>query len=373
MPIIERLEDPGQFTVSLDASSAPPTLLTSIDVFDHIVIMPNRVLDPDLHADADLKGRARYAGVVLEKEYDRAAEIYTIRGQGMSWWLGDSQGNGPILFQNLSYDAETVDNILDLGDNGGILPPAVTPGTITTTDVGSFTGDFEEADRPIDALRTVAAALNLSWRVNPNGTLDACLRTRDDVFRTTADAIKYAIVRDNWGFDSEIRSVEAERFTTRFDGRNYATRAILIGEQFDGARQIDDYKDRASIPYKDIHGNEMVWNVPVTIPQTDPNIDIDTWFDRQLEDWNLDLETEVDALEEQFANGQAMVGDHFLVYDPPSIRDEENGIWHRGRFVPFRIIQAKEAEWYLRTGMDVLCRHKDASWSSLSKFVRWER
>jgi hypothetical protein len=373
MPVTEHLEDPGRFTIELDAAMAPPNLLTSIRQFDHMVILPQRMLHPNLYADADLLATARYAGVVLEKEYDRRREIYRIMGQGLARWLGDSQGNGPTLAANVSYSAATVDEVLDLIANGGILPPAITPGTITTTGVGTFTGDFQEATTCIQALREVTAALNLTWRINPDGTLDACLKTRDEVFRTTSSAIQYAVVRDGWGSDPLIRSVEAETFLTRVDATDYATRIIHVGANFDGSNQILAFRNRSSIPYLDIHGNEMVWSVPITTPPSDVTIDIDTWFDRQFEDWDVSFETEIDALEEEFANGQAHVGDYFFVHDAPSLRDEANGRWHRGFYRPFLRLQATEADWHLRASNDVLCRHSDGTWTRVSKYVRAER
>lgn len=374
MPVVERLEDPGQFTLELDAAMAPPNLLTSIRQFDHIVILPQRMLHPNLYAGADLLGAARYSGVVLEKEYDRKNEVYTIRGQGMVRWLGDSSGNGPTLAENISYSAASLTTVLAPIASGGILPPAITPGTITTTGVGTFTGDFEEVTTCIAALREVTSALNITWRINPDGTFDACHRDRDEVFRTTSAAIQYAVVRDGWGSDPSLRSVEAEAFKTHLDARNYATRLIQVGENYDGSNQIVSFKNRTSIPYKDIHGNEMVWSVPISSPPSDPTIDVNTWYTRQFEDWDVSIGTEIDVLEEEFANGQAHVGDWFYVHDAPSIRDETNGVWHRGFYRPFRRLQATYAEWYVRASNDVLVRHgADGTFTRLSKFVRAEK
>jgi hypothetical protein len=92
-----------------------------------------------------------------------------------------------------------------------------------------------------------------------------------------------------------------------------------------------------------------------------------------LDDWDEEIAIVVEALEEEFANGQAMVGDSFFVHDDPSVRDETNGVWHRGQFYPFKIIQATRAEWYLRDGMDVLYRDYEGVYTRLTPWVRWER
>jgi len=373
MSIIERVEDPGRFTIPLDPDLTPEAVLSTVVRYGHIVILPNRPLDVELHADADILASARYAGPVLEKNRDQKSGVYYIRGQGMARHLGDAIGNGPILFQNITYTAETIDNIFAQVSAGGILPPAVTAGTITTTGVGTYTGGFEEADRPIDAIRKVAADLNLSWRVNPAGTIDVCLASRDEVFRTTSAAIKYAVVPRGFGVGGSLRSVEIDRLESSIDATNYATRIVQVGEQFDGSRQVLDFQDRATIAEKDIHGNELVWNAIMPGPVVDVSTDRSTWFARQLADWSEDQELTVDALEEELASGQAMVGDSYFCWVPPVVRDETNGIWHRGRLYPFQIIQAKEAEWFLRRGMAVLYRAGDAVYTDLTKYVRWER
>jgi hypothetical protein len=369
MPLIEVVEDPGRFEIPLKVDVTPESVLAKVAPHGHIVVCPNRVLHPNAHADADILDMARYTGVVLDKKRDAKAGRYSIHGAGLAWWLDKA-----VLFLNTDYDtATTVDEILALIVNGGILPPAIEPGTITTTGVGTWPGgNFEEAETSLSALRTVAASMQLSWHVKPNGTLDACLKTRDEVFKTTLSAITHVLTPEAWGDDPLLKGVEATKFVTRYDATNYVTRVVLIGEQFDGSNQIIDFQNRDSIPEKDLHGNEAVINVAVSQPPTDTTISTDAYFDDMLDEWNTDLSIEFEALQWELGNGTVKVGDHIGVWAPPSIVDDTNKRWHRGRYMGLKLLPVSEFETKLRRGMDVLYRDKDAVYTVLTPYVDWE-
>lgn len=369
MPLHERIEDPGRFTIPLRLDHTPEAVLAKIVKRGHIVVMPGRLLSPNVYADADILANARYTGIVLEKERLTNQNTYNIRGAGLVRWLADA-----VLFFNTAFTtATTVDEILALIADGGILPPAIPPGTITTTDVGTWPGgNFEEADTSLKALRTVALAWNLAWKVNPDGKLDAGLATRDEVFKTTLAAITHVLTPEGWGDDPLLKGVEAVRFVSRLNAENYATRVVLVGEQFDGERQIIDFKDRATISEKDLHGNEAVVNVEVQQPPTDGDISLTQYFDSMLAEFDEEVEIEFEALQWELSNGIIRVGDHLGVYAPPSVVDEANKRWHRGRYMALRLIQLTEYVTKLHRGMDVLFRDKDATYTVLTPYVDWE-
>lgn len=369
MPLHERIEDPGRFTIPLRLDHTPEAVLAKIVKRGHIVVMPGRLLSPNLYTDANILAAARYTGIVLEKERLVESNTYNVRGQGLVRWLHDA-----VLFNNTTYTtATTVDEILTQISSGGILPPAIEAGTITTTGVSTWPGgNFEEADTSLKALRTVALALNLSWKVNPDGTLDACLATRDEVNKTTLAAITHVLTPEGWGDDPLLKGIEAVRFVSRLNADEYATRVVLVGQQFDGERQIIDFKNRTSIPEKDLHGNQAVINVEVQQPPTDTSIDIGTWFDSMLAEFDEDVEIEFEALQWELSNGIIRVGDHLGVYAPPSVVDETNKRWHRGRYMALRLIQLTEYVTKLRRGMDVFFRDKDAVYTRLTPYVEWE-
>lgn len=369
MPLYERVEDPGRFTIPLRLDHTPESVLATIVKRGHIVVMPGRLLSPNLHSDAEILANARYTGVVLEKERLAESNVYNIRGQGLVRWLADA-----MLAQNTAYTtATTVDQILALIASGGILPPAIRPGTITTTGVAAWPGgNFEEADTSLDALRTVAAALDLVWRVNPDGTLDACLSSRDEVFKTTLSAITHVLTPEGWGDDPLLKGVEAVRYVSRLNADKHATRVVVVGQNYDGSRQIVAFKDRTSIPEKDLHGNQAVINVAVETPPTDQTISISQYFDSMLAEYDQDVEIEFEALQWELSNGLVRVGDHIGVYAPPSVVDESNKRWHRGRYMGLRLIQLTEFETKLRRGMDVLFRGWDGTYTRLTPYVEWE-
>jgi hypothetical protein len=66
------------------------------------------------------------------------------------------------------------------------------------------------------------------------------------------------------------------------------------------------------------------------------------------------------------------VGDHLGVYAPPSVVDEANKRWHRGRYMGLVLLQLTEYVTKLRRGMDVLYRDSDAVYTRLTPYVAWE-
>ena len=374
MPVNERFEDPGSFQVRLDPELAPlDEVLNQVDVMGHIVVTPQWHPNPGLYAEADLLAAARYSGVVLETEWGTAD--LSIRGAGNVWHLGDSFGNGPILADSVEYSADSISDVFKAATTGGVLPPAITAGTVTTTGAGTYTGTFYASATALECVRTVTAALDLHWRINPDWSIDVCLATRDDVFTVTAPTV--VATRRGFGSDPTYHGVEPTRMKSSTNATRWVSRSVIESVDYAGARSIASFENLASIPYFDPQGNELVRNVVQSGPTNNVS-GFDTFHSRTLDDWTTFDGEELSTRQYEFSQ-PFQVGDYIYVYDPPSgFFDAANEIQYRGQYIWPQIERVIEDEWPIVKGMGVYYRPSAASvttddWIDLSRYVRWDQ
>lgn len=328
--VSERFEDPGQFRIDFDEAIADvPEVLTSLNELGHIIITPQWIPHPEDFTESAFLGMAYYTGVVLVPEWKTGS--LSVWGQGLEWWLGN-EDTGPILFSRLSFDAATLDELFaSTASSDGLLPPGVAAGTITTTGVGTYTGEFDADTFSIEALRTVSEALDVHRRINPDFTVDACLATRDDVYQVTTPA--QILVRRGFGEDPRTGSVEAARVEYRRDGSKFISRAIVVDEAYDGSHTIPAFKNRSTNPYYDGRNNQFVRNARFPRPSSD-DISVDTYLQRQLDQWNVTDNERVDVADYVTVHdGTFRVGDYVGVFDPPKFIDYDNEHIHRGETI----------------------------------------
>ena len=379
MSIREIYDNPGQWTVEL-LPDTPPDTLKAISELDHLVIHAQGIADGHLNRfdDASLKAEARYAGPILEIEFED--QPFTIRGQGMQWHLGDSIGHGPIFAEERAFAADTLQTVVDDFSAGGIIPASLTQGTVTNPGSGTYTGTFYPADLSIDAFRTVMKALDCHYRINPDGTVDAGPTTSNEVYLVDeSGGGKLAVaIRTGWGSDPLRVSIEAQRTRTARNAINWVSRVVVVDDAFDGSNTIATFKDRTTNPYFDILGNPLIRNRKVTRPASD-TIDLDIYLDSELEQADLELGVDIDLNQWEIADGKIEVGDFMWIYDPQAgITDETNEIQHRGMRIYPRRIRILEADWPLTKGMGVYVRPGGAAitsndWIDLTPYVAWER
>ena len=325
MPVTERLEDPGSFSIALDANEVPFDEIRLMKELGQIIITPAWFLHPELFAESDLIAAARYSGVLLEVEL--AGDIISLHGQGPWWYLGDANGNGPTLGADVTYAADTVDDILKSIATGGILPPAINAGTITTTGVGTYTGIFYASQTCLSAVRTVLATLGMHARINPDWTMDACLATRDEVFVVTSPTV--VAVKRGFGGDPTYTGIEPETIRNRIDAVRWVSKSVIENVDAAGARSILSSSARSVIPYQDGLGNQLDRAVIQSGPASD-DVGFDTFHSQALDQWDTQKEEELTTDQFDFS-GAFEAGDRIYVYAPElGFHDEANQIFFRG-------------------------------------------
>ena len=378
MSVREVYDNPGNFEVVLKPDT-PPDTLKAIEVLDHLVIHAQGIADGHLNrfTDTTLKADARYAGPILEIDFED--QPFTIRGQGMQWHLGDSNGHGPIFAEERAFSAATLQTVIDDFSNGGIIPASLTQGTVTNPASGTYTGTFYPADLSIDAFRTVMKALDCHYRVNPDGTVDAGPTSSNEVYLVdeSGGGTLAVAVRNGWGSDPLRVSIEALRTRTQRNALNWVSRVVIADEKYDGSNTIATFKDRVSNPYYDILGNPLVRNRVTSRPSSEV-ISLSTFLDSELEQANLEEAVDIDLNQWELADGSVAVGDMAFIYDPQSgIFDTANEIQHRGMRIYPKRIRILEADWPLIKGMGVYVRPGGAAitsddWIDITPYVEWE-
>lgn len=91
MSVTEKLMAQGSFNLKLDYDKTPNSIINTIDAWDNIVIVPQRVSENELN-DAAMLSSADYVGVITGLALgDDAIEI---EGAGLGIYLGDSKSRG---------------------------------------------------------------------------------------------------------------------------------------------------------------------------------------------------------------------------------------------------------------------------------------
>lgn len=372
------ITEPGSFDLTLDPSLSPfDSALEQIQPFDVIVILPGWIQHPDEFLDADLLAIARYAGPIIEIEHSQD-EIHLI-GQGMSWYLGDSSGIGPIIDEPINLtDAPPSDVILD--DTSGLLgtlgTAPIRPGTITDTGSLGYTvvnGHQRETFR--QALDIYLRARAVEARVNPNGTIDATSRGRDEVFIISTPKIFAS--RDAWGQDpGEFIGVECNRMLVRKDATNWVSGAEFVDENLDQLSSED-----SSLGFVNIHGTNLVRILTVTsIPESlaDPGQgEALAYLGSEIRLRDTFIEVEIDTNMLEMSLGNMNVGDWIW------LESVEDGLIGTGVARPFRgsmriPLKARifEGTWPTLDGMGFYHRRSDQDpetvadrWTDLTPIV----
>ena len=167
MSVSQIKEALGNFSIKLK-SNTPRDVLDSIQYFGHIAVIPGR-MDARVYGDGTLDS-ARYVGVVRKKKIadngiiksDTAATQVTLEGVGMNFWLGDENDKGSIIEEEVNFLNANFSTAVS-----GLLPPAVTPGTIGGVS-GTYSG-FHQWQTPRKAIQYVCDTM--SQPPDPNNAI----------------------------------------------------------------------------------------------------------------------------------------------------------------------------------------------------------
>lgn len=305
------ITEPGSFDLPIDSNLAPlDDALLEVKVLDHIVVLPCWVQHPDEFLDADLLAIARYVGPILE--IDRDEDEQHIRGQGMSWHLGDSSGIGPVVPVPIDFANASPTTVIDDAATGLLFIGNILPGVITNTGSDGYTiTDGHAFQTHRQALDLYLKATLMEARVNPNGTIDATSAGRDEVYVQEPVIIAS---RDGWGQDpGGLIGVECNRMLVRSDATDWADEYVFV-DRATGAVLDQQF---SSVSFLDIHGNSSERTfVTDSIPEEFADLTNDgasnfLASEAALRDSFIEVEIDTDMVE--MSLGTMSVGDHIFI------------------------------------------------------------
>ena len=355
----------GSYQIPL-VRETPPSVFAKCVEYGHTVVT-SQWLDINLFTDAVLLATARYAGPVLVTERDLNG--YSVEGVGMVWHLGGDEGEGPADLETpVTFTAATATTVLAAA---GLLPPAVTAGTITTTGINTYSG-YHGFESPLDAVRTYCKTVGGHFRVSPAGVLDfsAIDATSGNPYMVAPTVV---VLREGFGSDPAYQGVPVSSAVTRRDVTRYRTRVALIQEQDDAPSYyaLVSGSTRAAV-YKDIHGNNLDRTIWLGRPASQ-DVDLDQLLGTELDERDIDDVQEVDTDQYEIVGGDFKIGDLFYIYDPPTgFIDLANEIEFRGSIIWPKKTRLLQASWPLADGMGVYYRNADGVYTDLTRWIRWE-
>lgn len=359
----------GSYRVPLRLET-PPSVFQACQEFGHVFVTP-QYLAPDLFSDAAIQSAARYAGPLLYTE--RTLNGYALEGAGMVWHLGGPDSDGPSDLETpVQFTSATPTTVLSAS---GLLPAAVTAGTITATGVSAYTA-YHEYESPLEAIATYSKTVNGHWKVNPDATLDFSLvdATSGNPFNGgDAGNITTVVVRENFGSSAGYDGIPVRSAVTKRDATQYRTRVALLQERDDavGYQTLVSGSTRGTIPYKDLKGNALDRTQWIARPAS-ADTDLADLLASELTDRTVDDNQTVET-EQYEIHGTLECGSLFFIYDPPTgFVDTDNEIVYRGSVIWPKKTRLLKASWPLADGMGVYYRDADGTYTDLTRWVEWE-
>ena len=386
---------PGNYSVNFSQEFTPTEIIEAIKEWGHIVLTPQQV-DVTTLADSDILSSATYTGIVLNRTLEDGT--VTVSGQGLELYMGDGAAKGMVIAESNNIGkvrvytgttlAETLFNstaqtnkplglMLDEAGN----TQAITQGTINNP-ASTYTGQHF-VETALSALKFVSETLDVEYRVNPQGTLDAgpAANLFNGVGTSEPNTI---VVKSAYGEDPALEGIVPQGLRTEFDATDWVSRVDFTGEVgfFDTATDVAGEANLSSNPYKDLHGNALKRVGLVQepdIPAASLNDRASTMLNelsRVKKVLNLDL-TQYEV------NGDLSAGDFIYAFDPDigfvdSSADataESRDLYEvtfRGEVINPVKVRVIGLTFPVIDGMGVYFRDKDGNYTDLSEYVQYE-
>ena len=384
----------GSFNVDFSQSETPTEVVEAIKEWGHIVLTANQV-DINTLSDAQILSTARYTGIILNRSLEE--NVVSITGQGLQLYLGDGQSKGMVIAESKNIGkvrnyigttlAETLFNSTAQTNKPlGIMrteagnSQAITQGTITNP-AGTYTGSHF-VQTALGALKEVSEQLNVEYKINANGTIDA--GPSANLFVGVNNNPTTIVVKSGYGDDPEFDGVVPQGLRTEFDATDFVNRVDFVGEvgYFDTATDVAGEANLSSNPYKDLHGNALtrvalVQEPDIAIAQLNNRATLMlNELSRVKKVLNLDLQ-------QYEVEGDMRAGDFIFAFDPDiGFKDtsteaaaESRSMYEavfRGQTITPAKVRVQGLTWPIKTGMGIYFRDKDGKYTDLTQYVTFE-
>ena len=389
MSVTEKLMAPGQFSVQLDKTKVPNSIINQIDAWGHIIIVPADVNVQEFN-DSSLLDQSDYTGIVYSLEIGDEQNV-VITGQGLIAYLGDGDSRGMPIAETggptgvRSYSNTTLENVLDttgtpkglLRDESGNQGP-IRKGNIT--DPGSNYTGKHYTESALKAIKYVCQDLGVEFKVNQKGFLDA--GPVGNLFAGHTSDPTSIIVRGQTGEDPNITGLTTSSLVAQFDASEFVNKVELVASKY-GAEANYGAATASTNPYKDLFGSALKRTQYVSDPQT-PNTSRNARATAYLNELNLVKKTLNVSLDEYDISGDFEVGDKIFIFDPDigfvdteadRLADSRSSLFetvYQGRILNPTKIRILGITWPIKSGYGVFYRKSNGTYLELTDYLLYE-
>ena len=388
MSVTEKLMAPGQFSLSLNKTTTPNTIINQLDAWGNIVIIPAD-LNVNEFSDATLLGAASYVGILYSLEIGDEENVI-LNGQGLISYLGTSDSTGMPIAETggptgvRSYSNATLENVLDttgtpkglLRDESGNQGP-IRKGTITDTGT-NYTGSHY-TESALKAIKYVCQEVGAEFKISTTGYLSA--GPSGSIFSGHTSNPTTIIVRNQTGEDPNITGLSTTSLVAQYDASEFVSKVELVASKF-GFEANYGAASASSNPYKDLFGSALKRTQYITDPQT-PATSKNTRATAYLNELNELKKTLNVSLTEYDIAGDFNVGDKIFIYDPDigfvdtsaDATAESRSLYettYQGQILNPTKIRILGITWPVKTGYGVFYRKSNGSYIELTDYMLWE-
>ena len=388
MSVTEKLMAPGQFSLSLNKTTTPNTVINQLDAWGNIVIIPAD-LNVNEFSDATLLGAASYVGILYSLEIGDEQNVM-LNGQGLISYLGTGDSTGMPIAETggptgvRSYSNATLENVLDttgtpkglLRDESGNQGP-IRKGTITDTGT-NYTGSHY-TESALKAIKYVCQEVGAEFKISTTGYLSA--GPSGSIFSGHTSNPTTIIVRNQTGEDPNITGLSTTSLVAQYDASEFVSKVELVASKF-GFEANYGAASASSNPYKDLFGSALKRTQYITDPQT-PATSKNTRATAYLNELNELKKTLNVSLTEYDIAGDFNVGDKIFIYDPDigfvdtsaDATAESRSLYettYQGQILNPTKIRILGITWPVKTGYGVFYRKSNGSYIELTDYMLWE-
>ena len=389
MSVTQKLMAPGQFSVQLDKSIIPNTIINQLDAWGNIVIVPAdlNVLE---FSDATLLTAASYVGILYSLEIGDEQNV-VLSGQGLVAYLGDGDSKGMPIAQTggptgvRSYTNTTLVNVLDttgtpkglLRDEAGNQGP-IRKGTITDTGT-NYTGSHY-TESALKAIKYVCQEVGAEFKISTTGYLSA--GPSGSIFAGHSSDPTSIIVRNQSGEDPNITGLSTTSLVAQYDASEFVNKVELVASKY-GYEANYGQATASSNPYKDLFGSSLKRTQYISDPQT-PATSKTTRASAYLNELNEVKKTLNVSLEEYDISGDFEVGDKIFIFDPDigfvdtetdRVSESRASLFettYQGQILNPTKIRILGITWPIKNGYGVFYRKSNGTYIELTDYMLWE-
>lgn len=372
----------GQWNIDF-VPGVPPGIFDFFDLFEHVVILPNRVqlelmstgLQPStvltptttlMPLSAPVLEQSVYTGVIMHRE-ERNDQV-SISGCSLEGWLGDDQGLGDLIDPPLVFNQADLPTAARL-----VIPKALSPGVLSSSSGTGYSGQhgYETPRAVLQALCSYFSddpsfPNGCEYVVRPTATVHM-----GDVQTLYGVTPTVVLTPEGSGDDPTWTSYRVTVDGFDADAEDFTTQVVVVGTDEAGndvSLGVAGGDGTTTGGYKDLFGNDLRRARTTTISGDDANA-AQVAASVLAREYRLHIEAtlEVDGWQ---PDGPAGVGKSVYLYDPARLLvDQSTQVFYRGRWINPEKVRVMEATWPVTRGMGVYHRRKDGTWVDLTDYV----